>query len=101
MSDSFDVLEFAVELEQGGFTKQQADALAHAMWTLINTQLATKADLALLKEHLALLEERMLAHVEERLAQLKAELVTEFTNRLIIALVLQSGATAVLFKLLH
>lgn len=105
MSKSFDSLSFAAALVEGGFSEQQAKALAKAMWELIDSQLATKEDLKAL-------EERLLMTLDFKLRELRTELRSEFktdmaalkeelTMRMLGILVLQTGITAVLFKLLH
>ena len=104
MTKSFDSLSFATALIEGGFPEPQAKALAAAMWALIDSQLATKADLAALelrfmskiqevRTEMLTMEERF----DRKLEKLKAELIQWMCG----ALILQSGVTAVLFKLLH
>jgi len=101
MTKSFDSLSFAAALVEGGFSEQQANALAKAMWELIDSQLATKADLKAL-------EERLLMTLNLKLVELRSEFKTdiatlkeELTMRMLGILVLQTGITALLFKLLH
>lgn len=43
---AFDTLSFARRMEQAGFTRVQAEALAHEQGRLIDERLATKSDIA-------------------------------------------------------
>src|SRR5690242_4105917 len=45
MEHAFDTLAFAESLEQGGFTRQQAQVLAREQAKLIDERLATKRDI--------------------------------------------------------
>jgi hypothetical protein len=49
MSAVFDTLKYAKRLREGGFTEEQAEALATAQVDVLQATLATKADLAELK----------------------------------------------------
>ena len=79
MPENFDTLAFSNTLIRGGFTREQAEEMASAMFQLIDSQLVTRD------------------YLDLRLAQLK----TEWLQYTFGAVVLQSGITAVLFKLLH
>ena len=123
MPQSFDALEFANELIENGFTEQQAHALAHGIWKLSDTQLASKLDLLALEQRLGLrieagderleqlikagderldqriteLEQRLRLEIREGLASLRSELLKIILG----AVVIQSGIVAALFKWLH
>jgi hypothetical protein len=84
--NTFNPIAFAQTLSEGGFTEQQAHTLAKAMYELIDSELVTKADLAAFG-----------LEVDRKLEKLKAELIQWMFG----AIVLQSGITAVLFKLMH
>ncbi|MES2348303.1 MAG: hypothetical protein V4641_12115 [Pseudomonadota bacterium] len=79
MSDIFDAVTFMDTLIEGGMPEKQAKALASAMFQLIESHLVTKN------------------YLDMRLAQLKSELI-----QLVVGVMLvQTGVTAVLFKLMH
>lgn len=79
MASNFNMVAFMDALVDGGFTEQQAKALATAMFQLIDTHLVTKD------------------YLDMRLAQFKSEMIQWMVG----LLVAQSGVIAVLFKLLH
>jgi hypothetical protein len=101
MSKSFDSLSFAAALAEGGFSEQQAKALAKAIWELIDSQLVTKADLAAMEERLTLIFDHKLYGLRCEFKADMAALKEELTMRMLGILVLQTGITAVLFKVLH
>jgi len=79
MADNFSSIEFMETLNEAGFPEKQAKALASAMFHLIDSHLVTKG------------------YLDTRLAQLKSELI----QWIVTVMIVQTGATAVLFKLLH
>ena len=79
MADGINLVEFMGTLIEGGFNDEQAKTLTSAMFQLIDTHLVTKG------------------YLDTRLAQLKSELV----QWMVTIMIVQTGATAVLFKLLH
>ena len=79
MSNNFDTVTFMDTLVDGGFSGTQAKALAVALLHLIDTHLVTKD------------------YLDMRLAQLKFEIIQWMVGLMLV----QSGVTAVLFKLLH
>ncbi len=101
MTKSFDSLSFAAALVEGGFPEQQAKALAKAMWELIDSQLATKADLKAMEERITLIFDHKLQELRSEFKADIAALKEELTMRMLGILVLQTGVTALLFKLLH
>jgi len=83
MPDNFDSVAFMDTLIEGGFPEKQAKALASALFQLIDSQLVTKS------------------YLDLRLAQDLARLKSELLQWVFGLLVVQTGMTAVLFKLLH
>lgn len=79
MANNFNMVAFMDALIEGGFSEKQAKALANAMFQLIDTHLVTKD------------------YLDMRLAQLKSEIIQWMVGLVVV----QSGVTAVLFKLLH
>ncbi|MYM25855.1 hypothetical protein GTP46_24810 [Duganella sp. FT135W] len=79
MTNNFNMVAFMDALVEGGFSEKQAKALANAMFQLIDTHLVTKD------------------YLDMRLAQLKSEMIQWMVGLMVV----QSGVTAVLFKLLH
>jgi hypothetical protein len=79
MSDIFDAVTFMDTLIEGGMPERQAKALASAMFQLIESHLVTKN------------------YLDMRLAQLKSELIQWMVGVMLV----QTGVTAVLFKLMH
>lgn len=53
MAAIFDTLEYAKEAEQAGFTPKQAEFQARKMVILLDTSLATKNDVKLIREDLS------------------------------------------------
>ena len=90
MANNFNSVEFMDTLIEGGFTDKQAKALASAMFQLIDSHLVTKSYL-----DMKLTELR--AEFRAELAQLKSELIQWMFTILIV----QTGATALMFKFLH
>ena len=86
MPDNFNSVEFMDTLVEGGFPEKQAKALASAMFQLIDSHLVTKSYL-----------DMRLAELRAEMAQMKSELIQWMVGIMIV----QTGATAVLFKLLH
>ena len=82
---AFDTHRFVKHLTQKGFTQEQAEALAEEQVNLVNSNLATKADLAALK-----------ADLELGLSNLKVELLKWMFG----ALIAQGGLVVALIKLL-
>ncbi|MYM31219.1 hypothetical protein SAMN05192549_110182 [Duganella sacchari] len=83
MPDNFDSVAFMDTLIEGGFPEKQAKALASALFQLIDSQLVTKS------------------YLDLRLAQDLARLKSELLQWVFGLLIVQTGMTAVLFKLLH
>jgi len=94
MTKTFDMVAFMDALTEGGFSDKQAKALSAALFELIDSQLVTKE---YLDWRLSELKTEMRAEIREGLSSLKADLI----QWMCIVLVVQSGATAVLLKLIH
>ncbi len=90
MSNTFNPIAFAERLAAGGFTEQQAQTLAKAIYDLIDSELVTKADLAAFS-----------LEMDRKLEKLKAELIQWIMQWTFGAIVVQTGVIAVLFKLMH
>ena len=93
---AFDTHRFVKNLtEHGGFTMKQAEVLAAEQVNLLNTNLATKADVA---EIYASIEKRRaatrFAGVNESIANLK----TEFVMWLVGALIAHAGLMVALIR---
>lgn len=86
MPGNFNSVAFMDTLIEGGFPEKQAKALASAMYQLIDSQLVTKDYLDV-----------KMAELRAEMAQLKAELI----QLMVTIMVVQTGAIAVLFKLMH
>jgi hypothetical protein len=82
MSDKFDSLAFSTDLIKGGFSREQAEAIASAMFRLMDSQLVTKD------------------YLDLRLSQFKAELKAEILQWVFGAMLIQSGLVVGLVKLL-
>jgi hypothetical protein len=78
MSDNFDSLALSNDLMQGGFPREQAEALASAMVRLIDSHLVTRA------------------YLDQRLAAFKVEIF----QGMFVAMVVQAGLIVGLIKLL-
>lgn len=83
MPDNFDSVAFMDTLIEGGFPEKQAKAPASALFQLIDSQLVTKS------------------YLDLRLAQDLARLKSELLQWVFGLLIVQTGMTAVFFKLLH
>lgn len=67
---AFDTHKFVKRLTAGGFTERQAEVLAEEQVNLLETNLATKADMAAVKRDIAAVE----AALKANLAAVKGEL---------------------------
>ena len=54
MNTAFDTLAYAKKLKEAGFTEQQAEVQAEALRAVIDANLATKQDIALIQRDIAL-----------------------------------------------
>ena len=67
----FDTHKFVKHLTENGFTERQAEALAEEQVNLLNSNLATKADILALKADI----EKLRQETKADMANLRAELV--------------------------
>ena len=90
---AFDTHRFIKHLTESGFTEQQAEALAEEQTAVLNGNLATKADIELVKGDI----ERLKVELKSDIAQAKYE-----TIKWTIGIVLAVAAlqTTVTFRLL-
>ena len=71
---AFDTHRFVKRLTEGGFTEKQAETLAEEQVALLNTNLATKADIAAAQTDIAAVEAGLKADLAAVEAGLKADL---------------------------
>ncbi len=71
---AFDTHRFVKRLTEGGFTEKQAETLAEEHVALLNTNLATKADIAAAQTDLAAVEAGLKADLANAEAGLKTEI---------------------------
>ena len=88
---TFDTHRFVKRLTDCGFTERQAETLAEEHGALLNGNLATKADIAMLQAEIA--------KVETDLAEVKAD-VLKLLKWMIGALIAQGGLIVTLIKVL-
>lgn len=79
MSDNSGSLAYSNDLLRGGFSREQAEASASAMFRLIDSQLVSRS------------------YLDQRLAEFKVEIIQWMVGIMVV----QSGVTAILFKLMH
>ncbi len=89
---AFDTHRFVKRLTDCGFTEQQAETLADEHVTLLNGNLATKADIEALRQE----TKAEIAKVETRMEAIKADLLKWMFG----ALIAQGGLIVALVKLL-
>ena len=94
MSDAiaFDTYKFVKHLTEKGFTEEQAEALAIEQVNLLNSNLATKADIAIIQRDIEVLRQETRANMEA----LKSNLLKWIFS----ALIAQGGLIVALVKLL-
>lgn len=94
MSDAiaFDTHKFVKHLTEKGFTEEQAEALAIEQVNLLNSNLATKADIAIIQRDIEVLRQETRANMEA----LKSNLLKWIFS----ALIAQGGLIVALVKLL-
>ena len=94
MSDAiaFDTHKFVKHLTEKGFTEEQAEALANEQVNLLNGNLATKTDIAIIQRDIEALRQETRANIEA----LKSDLLKWMFG----ALIAQGGLIVALIKLL-
>lgn len=86
MANNFNMVAFMDGLVEGGFSERQAKALASALFHVIDSHLVTRD------------------YLDVKLAELRAEMArqkSELIQWMVGLLIVQSGVTAALLKLLH
>jgi len=89
---AFDTHRFVKRLTESGFTEKQAETLADEHVSLLNSNLATKADIEALRQE----TRAEIAKVEVRMEAIKSDLL----KWLFGALIAQGGLIVALVKLL-
>ena len=97
---AFDTHRFVKHLTENGFTEQQAEVLADEQVSLLNTNLATQADIAIVQRDIEVLRQETkasIAEVQRDIAEVKSDLI----KWLVGALIAQGGLVVGLLKLLQ
>lgn len=103
MSTAFDTLAYAKKLKEAGFTEQQAEVQAEALRAVVDANLATKQDVALLQREIKESESglrRDMKELETTLRRDMKEIESRITWRLGGLIVAGVGVLAVLMELL-
>ena len=108
---AFDTHRFVKHLTENGFTEQQAEVLADEQVSLLNSNLATQADIAEVQRDIEALRQETktdieilrqetktsIADVQRDIANIKSDLLKWMTG----ALIAQGGVVVALLKLLQ
>ena len=97
---AFDTHRFVKRLTENGFTEQQAEVLADEQVQLLNTNLATQADVATVRQEIEALRQETkasIAEVQRDIAEVKSDLIKWMVG----ALIAQGGVVVALLKLLQ
>ena len=97
---AFDTHRFVKRLTENGFTEQQAEVLADEQVQLLNTNLATQADIATVRQGIEALRQETkasIAEVQRDIAEVKSDLIKWMVG----ALIAQGGVVVALLKLLQ
>ena len=97
---AFDTHRFVKRLTENGFTEQQAEVLADEQVELLNTNLATQADIATVRQEIEALRQETkvsIAEVQRDIAEVKSDLIKWMVG----ALIAQGGVVVALLKLLQ
>lgn len=97
----FDSHRFVKNLARNGFTERQAEALAQEQVTLLDTHLATKADIEKLRLENKAEIEKLKIETEKQLATLKADLLKWMFGALIAQTGLVVGLVVAFVRLLQ
>ena len=101
---AFDTHRFVKHLTENGFTEQQAEVLADEQVSLLNTNLATQADIAAIHQDIEVLRQETKADIEILRQETKASLAevkSDLIKWLVGALIAQGGLVVALLKLLQ
>ena len=108
---AFDTHRFVKHLTENGFTEQQAEVLADEQVHLLNTNLATQADIAAIHQDIAAIHQAIDALRQETKADIEilrqetkasiAEVKSDLIKWLVGALIAQGGLVVALLKLLQ
>ena len=90
---AFDTHRFVKRLTENGFTEQQAEVLADEQVSLLNSNLATQADIAVVQRDIEALRQETKASI----AEVKSDLIKWMVG----ALIAQGGVVVALLKLLQ
>ena len=100
---AFDTHRFVKRLTECGFTEKQAETLAEEHVALLNTNLATKADIAAVKAAIDALRQETTASIETLRQETRASIEAvkaDLLKWLFGALIAQGGLIVTLVKLL-
>ena len=100
---AFDTHRFVKRLTESGFTEKQAETLAEEHVALLNTNLATKADVARIEAGMDALRQETKADIESLRQETKAAIAAvkvDLLKWLFGALIAQGGLIVALVKLL-
>jgi hypothetical protein len=102
VSTAFDTLAYAKKLKEAGFTEQQAEVQAEALRAVVDANLATKEDIAMVQRDIKKLEaelRRDMKELETTLRRDMKEIESRITLRLGGLIVVGVGVLAVLIEL--
>ncbi len=100
---AFDTHRFVKHLTESGFTEKQAETLAEEQVALLNTNLATKADIEAVKAEIEALRLETKADIEALRLETKADIAllkADLLKWMLGALIAQGGLIVALVKLL-
>ena len=97
---AFDTHRFVKRLIENGFTEQQAEILAAEQVQLLNTNLATQADVAAIQRDIATVRQEIEVLRQETKANL-AGVQSDLLKWMVGALIAQGGVIVTLLKLLQ
>ena len=108
---AFDTHRFVKHLTENGFTEQQAEVLADEQVHLLNSNLATQADIAGVQREIEALRQETKADIEALRQETKAsiaevqrdiaEVKSDLIKWMVGALIAQGGVVVALLKLLQ
>ena len=96
---AFDTHRFVKRLTENGFTEQQAEVLADEQVHLLNSNLATQADVAAIHQDIVTVRQEIEVLRQETKANL-AEIKADLLKWMVGALIAQGGVIVALLRLL-